>query len=205
MSSTITAAIDRVFRAHSRYTWKRDEDSLFLLLAGLHSLDDKLTADHGRLLSEIPEYRVLKSLRNYFHHESELRSAISIASYAKEPLIVELMFVCLVSCADCAKAVEAESAKYREATSAAFDQVLKIYGDVADINPAIFNCMVKVLEVLQNLGLSGESDEFAMCAESYASDLEQGISPYVSGDIKVLPSAAEDVRACLMRLYRTQS
>ena len=45
----IISAVDRLFRAYDEYTADSSEDTLFLLLTALHSLDDRLGTTKGRL------------------------------------------------------------------------------------------------------------------------------------------------------------
>lgn len=184
----VTPAIDRLFRAYGAYCQAWTEDTLFQVLTALHSLDDRLRDKHGRVLFDIPEYVALKALRNYYHHRGEVEHVLRVKPVDRLVVTTDLLHVCLVSIADCRAAVQATDKKYREAAAEAIERTFKVWGEVVDINPAVFNCVVKVYETLKRLGCRGESEVFEEFERQYDWETAQEHSHYVTGAV-TLPAA----------------
>ncbi|CAG4911231.1 hypothetical protein R70241_03912 [Paraburkholderia saeva] len=51
-----------------RFEGRRDINTLFTYLNNLHSLADKLKESFGCDIKSIPEFKLLRMVRNYFHH-----------------------------------------------------------------------------------------------------------------------------------------
>lgn len=69
--------IDRYFHSQNelvdiRYKEQRDINTLFSFLNNLHSLSDKIKDQFGVKLSENSEFKLLRILRNYFHHVDDI-------------------------------------------------------------------------------------------------------------------------------------
>jgi hypothetical protein len=65
--------IDRYFHSQQelldfRFEGRRDINTLFTYLNNLHSLADKLKELFGCNIKAIPEFKLLRMVRNYFHH-----------------------------------------------------------------------------------------------------------------------------------------
>lgn len=199
MTDNITPAIDRLFRSYMEYIEDTTSDTLFVLLTALHSLDDRIDKTHGRLFFAIPEYVVLKELRNESHHGREVRYVVAVKDIGL-PLTSDLIYVCLVSAADCAAAIERTPLKFRERVREAFTSTTRRYGEVVDINPCIFNCIVRIFEVLRVNGLEGKSAAFAELAGQYQWETVNEHSHYVTGAVRCLPNdvgrVAEWMAAC---------
>ena len=202
-NKNITSAVDRLFRSYDAYTGNASEDTLFALLTALHSLDDRLETTKGRLFFEIPEYVALKALRNHFHHGGEVRYALRVKALAGELSHSDLLHACLIATADCTAAIEGAKDKYREGVRQAFETTAMGYGTVADINPCIFNCVVKIYEKLQGLELAGDSDAFAEFSAQYAWETANGYSHYVSGTILTHPARVSNIPAAMEHLYNS--
>lgn len=70
-----------------------DLDTLHNLLNALHSLNDRLDKAVGRDLHEIEEFVTLKVLRNFAHHQEEVRANVRIVP---TPAQSDLMTMCIV-------------------------------------------------------------------------------------------------------------
>lgn len=197
----ITPAINRLFRSYLEYTQDTSEDTLFLLLTALHSLDDRLKPVHGRLFFEIPEYVTLKALRNHFHHGGELNYVLRVKALGKNFLPVDLLHACLISTVDCVAAIEGAKEKYRNGVLQAFADTTKVYGEVADINPCIFNGIVKIYETLNNLGLAGENAAYEQFEIAYDLETKNGFSHYVTGGVQTHAANAHLVSKKMASLY----
>lgn len=182
----ITPALDRLFRAYGGYLQNTSKDTLFLLLNALHSLDDRLVPEHGRLFFGVPEYLALKALRNLEHHGVEVKYVVSAKDLGEALLSTDLASVCLISVAHRDAAVEGDKKKkqeFREKDREAFENTTLQYGDVLDINPCIFNCVVRMFEILRGLGLESDAEEYSLLVESYEFEEAHGHSHYVSGRV----------------------
>ncbi len=176
---TVEAAINRFFRKYSHLCKCPDEDTLFDYLAALHSLNDKLRKNQFGDLFHSDRFHALKAMRNLFHHQEELIHEIKIIpNQDLPPLSIELMYVCLIDSGLVDKACETKYAEERRVKSA-----FKWYGEVADIQPCLFNCTVEVFEHLQGQGLETQSPEFQEFVNSYRFEEENGYSHYVEGNI----------------------
>lgn len=94
--------IDRYFHSQNelvdiRDKKQRDINTLFSFLNNLHSLSDKIKKQFNVQLSEYPEFKLLRILRNYFHHIGdidELRMFVNIqldvSPYHTEQIIIPL-------------------------------------------------------------------------------------------------------------------
>jgi hypothetical protein len=196
----ITSAVDRLFRAYITYCEKPTEDSLFLLLNALHSLDDKLKDKHGRVLFDIEEYIALKALRNYLHHQGEVENILRMKPIGDLPATADLEMVCLVSTADCVAALAATDKKYKDATEAAMTSVFKFWNSVADINPCVFNCIVRVYEKLLLLGHPGRSVEYHRFKEQYEWESRNRQSHYATGAVGLLPGHIDEYANRMVQL-----
>ncbi len=197
----ITPAIDRLFRSYVDYTQAASEDTLFPLLTALHSLDDRVEAIHDRQFFDIPEYVALKALRNHFHHGGEVKYALKVKALGRVGLNSDLLHVCLVSDKDCAAAIKGAGKKYQEKTMHAFAQTTRVYGSVVDINPCIFNAVVKIYEKLDSLGYSGVGEAFDLFENQYAWETRNGHSHYVSGSIQTHAANVGMIPALMEGLY----
>ena len=77
MDATI-AACKRFFRLYHKHCVSPDPDTLFNLLNGIHSLNDKLNSSRKENFFKCSEFIALKALRNLFHHQEELINALRI-------------------------------------------------------------------------------------------------------------------------------
>lgn len=202
-SSTL-AATDRLFREYIEYLQNKSKDTLFRLLNALHSLADRLKTDHGQLFISIPEYLALKALRNHEHHGAEIKYVVREKSLGIGPFQTDVLFVCLISAADRNAAIEGDSKKkssFRDSDRSAFENSTINYADVVDINPCIFNCIVRIFEVLRNKGLGSTSEEFLLIQDSYEFEERNGHSHFVTGRIACHPCQVNGVIDWMRRTY----
>lgn len=197
----ITPAIDRLFSYYLNYVESASEDTLFPLLASLHSLDDKLAAVHGHQFFDIPEYLVLKALRNHFHHAEEVQYVLKVKSFKGTCFYTDLAQVCLVSGKDCVAAIEGVNKKHQPGTLHAFESTTRIYGNVVDINPCIFNVLVKIHEKLKALGAFGVSPAFRKFDDQYQWESANGHPHYVTGNIFAHLADKDELTNAMELLY----
>lgn len=174
-----------MFRDYVRHCQEPDEDTLFHFLNSLHSFNDKLGSYKKRGLLDSANFVGLKALRNLFHHEVELLSKVTIVTEFVQPIAVELLRVCLVDrllVERAAVAEAAQAAKYkREPANVA--GAFKWYGEITDIEPAIFNVVVDAYEAIKELDISPSSEAFEMFEAGYENEEEKGLDHRVTGDI----------------------
>ncbi len=181
----VTPAIDRLFRAYDEYLDESGPDTLVNLLTALHSLDEKIKGDGEYQLFHIPEYLVLKALRNHIVHTGEVPHVVTAKAPFGVPFITDLLFACLVSLEDCnAALVGIDNRERRAKAEEAFKQTTLVYKDkLVDLNPSIFNCVVKVYEKLCALELGGSGASYSKFVNQYVWETENGYSHYVSGGV----------------------
>jgi hypothetical protein len=200
----LTPAIDRMFRSYYAYCESWTVDSLFNLLTSLHSLDDKLNHRFGRVMFDIPEYIALKAIRNHFHHMGEVQNVLRIKNLDDVAVPTDLIHACLVSEDSCREALKGVASKYRVKTEEAFCEVFKVWGRVIDINPCVFNCVVKVFILLSDRDLKGDSKEYYEFVESFDFEIENGYSHFVTGGFSVHPANVDKLIIAMEQLYGEQ-
>ena len=178
-------AAGRFFRAYEKYCCFQDSDSLFNFFNSMHSLNDRLKqAADGNLL-DIEEYVALKALRNFAHHQDEVRSRFKIIPNSA---ISDLAVVCIVRRDQVELTIKevkgGRSGKTREACEAHFHW----YGEAVNINPCIFNLVVRVYETLRELGVKPPEEAVSTFRDSYEFEEQQGHSHYVDGRIATSPA-----------------
>lgn len=191
---TLQAATDRLFRDYYAHCQRADEDTLFHLFNSLHSFSDKLPRDRRDTFFGSPSFVSLKALRNFFHHEAELLSSISVVSDFDPTLSVELMRVCLIERALIERAAEEAAKRSKKGKRPPSVEVaLNWYGDVADIEPAVFNVMVDAYEVIKGLDIAPASPAFRLYEESYEDEARRGIEHRLQGRIGCHAGAVNEV------------
>ncbi|NQE51879.1 hypothetical protein [Herbaspirillum rubrisubalbicans] len=175
-------AIERFFRKLDIHAQENTLDSLFDLLNALHSMNDKMNGEYRANLFDIPEFLIMKALRNYYQHQDEVGSEIRFFHHDEAPIISSLMTMCLIERTSLRKAVEAEDIKGdRDAKIEAMEKALSWYGAVVDINPCLFNLGVHVCMKVENLGIDDSlTDEtFTEFYGGYVSDKNSGVNIFV--------------------------
>jgi hypothetical protein len=192
---TLQAATDRLFRDYYAHCRRADEDTLFHLLNALHSFSDKLPRARRDLLFGSPSFIGLKALRNLFHHEAELLDNISVISDFEPTLSVELMRVCLIErvLIERAAAAATKQATRQKRSPPAVEAAFNWYGDVADIEPAIFNVMVDVYEGVRSIEIVPTSRAFRLFEQSYVDEARRGIEHRLQGRISCHAANAGEV------------
>lgn len=69
--------VDRFFHSSCeltdfRKTGERDINTLFSFLNNLHSLQDRVREQFGKTISQHPEFKLLRIIRNYHHHVGDV-------------------------------------------------------------------------------------------------------------------------------------
>lgn len=195
----VTEAADRLFKAYEGQCVAPDASTLFYTLTALHSLNDRLKATGRTDFHGFDEFVALKAVRNFAHHHDEVRSNVRIV---RSPLFSDLMFLCLVRRDQVDQAIATtKPEKWVESTRLACQKVFHWYGPAVNINPALFNLMVRIYEALDAQNLIPESDPVAAFTAAYkreaASSLSHFIDGRLSGHAAQITSALTDLVADL--------
>ena len=189
----IRFAGERFFRLYHKHCVSPDEDTLFNLLEAIHSLNDKLQKATSDNFFDCHEFTVLKALRNFFHHESELINEVRSISVANLPISTDLMFLCLVPTNLVLQSIDQLDKKRRMQEEAIIRSTVKWYGNVANINPCLFNFAVHAFVKLRAMNFKIEGDEYAEFERSYQFEEDEGHSHFVTGDINCHAGNVEKV------------
>lgn len=182
MNDLQTAAA-RFFRYYEAHCLTPNSDTLFNFLNALHSLNDRMKKTAKENFFGSDEFVALKALRNLYHHQEELLNEVRVIPILPEmPIQSDLLTMCLIPKDGVERAVKGEK---RQGNRSRIKPPLKFYGDVANINPAIFNFAVIVFEKLRSLSVLATVNDEAWnnFAGSYDSETANGHSHFVSGDI----------------------
>lgn len=178
-----SAAAERLMRAYHSHCTAPDLDTLFRLLEAIHSANDRIQKAAGIDFIDVNEFLALKCLRNFFHHHDELRHTVRVVPVLGLPVITDLMFMCLVPRNLIEDAVDQAPPRFRDQTRAACEGAFHWYGKVVNINPCLFNFVVRAYERLEGakVRISGvEADDFR---RSYQFEADSGHSHFVDGQI----------------------
>ncbi|WP_237050916.1 hypothetical protein [Microvirga ossetica] len=135
-------AAKRFFRLYRLHCVDPNRDTLFSVLEAAHSLNDRLKIAHNVDFFDLQEFSALKCLRNFFHHNEELRHVVRVVPAGSYPVITDLMILCLVPSDIVESAVNETRGRHKEEARQACGAVFHWYGPVVNINPALFNFVV---------------------------------------------------------------
>ncbi len=199
--ANVGAASERFFRLYHAHCVSPSRDTLFSLLEAAHSLNDRLKVGAAADFFDVQEFTALKCLRNYFHHQQELRHVVRLVPIGGYPIATDLMTLCLVPRDTVVAAIEATK-RFQEETRQACQQMFHWYGPVVNINPALFNFVVAAYERLRDRGvpLTGEAvEEFEV---SYGYEEENDHPHVVDGR---LATSAGSIDALLTDIIKSTS
>ncbi|PIK71363.1 hypothetical protein CS379_19730 [Methylobacterium frigidaeris] len=184
---SLDRAADRFFRSYHAHCTRPDEDTLFNLLAAMHSLNDRMRAACSTRLFGSRSFIGLKALRNLFHHEVELIHEVRIIPVSKlPPVSMDLMSVCLVGRDLIERAAGSKD-------PAAVMNAFRWYGGIADVEPAIFNMAVDAFEALRVAGAHPSSDAYRVFEAQYDAEEDEGRPHHVTGEIRCRAGDVEEV------------
>ncbi len=184
------AAAGRLFRACERHCQSPSPDSLFETLTAIHSLNDRLKKAVSRDLHEFEEFIALKVHRNFAHHEDEARANVRVIP---APAHSDLLFICIVRGDQVVRAIENVDKKWRDASRAACETQFHWYGDAVNINPSLFNLMVRTYEMLLAVEVPPPEEDISSFERSYRFEEEQGHSHYVDGRLTGHAAALDSI------------
>jgi hypothetical protein len=190
----VIPASERVFRVYHLHCVSPSLDTLFNLLNAIHSLNDKLGKAELGGFFDIEEFIALKALRNLFHHQEELINELRIIpTQSIPPITTDLLYLCLIPTKLVEEAISEIPKKYRADEELVIKSILGWYGEVVNINPCIFNFMVKVYEHLVGKGVELSGKEFLEFADSYDFETKNGHKHFITGVIGCHASSVEEV------------
>ena len=187
-------AAGRLFRSYERHCLEPGPDTLFEVLTAIHSLNDRLKKATGRDLHEIEGFVALKVLRNFAHHEEEVHANVR---FIPVPAYSDLLLMCIVRRDQVERAIENVDKRWREGSRSACEAEFHWYGDAININPCLFNLVVRIYEMLLSIDVSPPEEDIASFKASYAYEEEEGHAHYVDGHF-TLNSA--DINAVLSQV-----
>lgn len=171
-------AVGRLFRTYDRHCQASTLDSLFETLTALHSLNDRLRGADCPDLHQFEEFVALKVLRNFAHHEDELHANVRVTP---TPAISDLLFMCLVRHDQVTRAIENVSKKWIAPSRTACENCFHWYGEAVNINPCLFNLMVRIYEMVLSEELEPPATDIASFRTSYEFEEEGGHEHFVDG------------------------
>jgi hypothetical protein len=191
-ASNTSNAIDQVFAAYRGYGTTPDTTTLLALLAELQMLDEVLAVKANKLTGlAFPEYHALKALLNHAKCVGDARDVVRLRSLRGVPVKSDIDQACLVSRGDCHAAVQRVAAHNRIRAKRAVFTAFRQWGPVLDLNPAVFNCMVRVFELVRSLGLQGAGTAYQAFEETYARRAEQDLPHFVTGIVAAQKESEE--------------
>lgn len=182
----------RLFRAYEQQCIAPTHDTLFSVLAAMHSLNDRLAKTVGRDFHDFQEFIALKALRNLTHHAEEVRANVALVP---APGLSELAFLCVLRRDQVERAIEGTALKWRDQTRAACENKFHWYGPAVNINPCVYNFMVHAYEMLERDGIQIPEDAIAGFEEAYVTENELGRDHFVDGRITAKTSELEKILA----------
>lgn len=184
MAVIIEPVAGRLFDIYYQYTAQADLVALQSLTEEAYKLHERLSksSPKNKGLFEIDEFLLLKALRNYSVHKDEFQGkAYSVNQQFAQKHRLELGRVCLIDKKVVRLAINAEPTLAFEEQSkvAKINQQLVDFGEFYNVEPVIFNFMVKVYEKLTSLKLSIPGTGFAEIDTSYKNEDYHNYPHYV--------------------------
>jgi len=176
----VAEAASRLFRAYSRFCKDPDPDALFNTLSAMHSLNDRLKRATHDDFHKFEQFLALKVLRNLTHHVEEVRANVRLLPM---PGFSDLAVLCIVRRDQVERAIVGVNEKWQGTTRAACERMLHWYGPAVNINPCLFNFMVRAYEMLEKENLTPGDDSIEAFRESYQFEEVNGHSHFVDGRI----------------------
>ncbi|RUX51498.1 hypothetical protein EOA33_06100 [Mesorhizobium sp. M4A.F.Ca.ET.050.02.1.1] len=188
----VGAASERFFRLYHTHCVSPNRDTLFSLLEAGHSLNDRLKVGADLDFFDVQEFAALKCLRNYFHHQQELRHVVSLIPIGSYPIVADLMTLCLVPRDIVVAAIET-TRRYQEETRQACQRMFHWYGSVVNINPALFNFVVAAYERLKICGVPLAGEAIEDFEASYHYEKEHNLPHAVDGRLATSAGNIDDL------------
>jgi hypothetical protein len=186
-------AAERFFRLYLAHCTAATQDTLFSLLEAGHSLNDRLKTGANLDFFDLPEFTALKCLRNYFHHQQELRHVVRVIPITNYPIVTDLAVLYLVPGNIVDAAIKGTPARHLEAVQEACRKVFHWYGSVVNINPSLFNFVVSAYERLNSAGVTLSGSAFKEFEASYRFEEENGFSHFVDGTLSTLAGSVSEL------------
>ncbi|WP_280591199.1 YecA family protein [Vibrio splendidus] len=172
ITSTIEPCAARLFNIYYKHTQSSDLESLQYLVEEAYKLHERLRKNPKSKLGlfKLDEFLLLKTLRNYSVHQDEFvgKSYYLDRSFAQK-MKLDLLRVCLVKKSTINLAINHEpNLEHGEENKVArIKAQLVDFGDHYNIEPVIFNFMVKVYEMLKSLRFAIHGAGFEDIEKSY--------------------------------------
>ena len=189
-NNSAQAAAGRLFRVYERHCQNPSPDTLFEALTAIHSLNDRLKKATGRDLHEIEEFIALKVLRNFAHHEEEVHANVRVIPV---PAYSDLLFMCIVRRDQVERAIENVDKRWRNGSRTACEVQFHWYGEAVNINPCLFNLVVRIYEMLLVFEVRLSEEDVASIKASYEFEEAEGHSHYVDGRLTANVAELDDV------------
>ncbi|MBN9602080.1 MAG: hypothetical protein J0G33_04035 [Afipia felis] len=191
--ANVSLAAERFFRLYLAHCTAPSRDTLFSLLESGHSLNDRMKTETNLNFFDFPEFTALKCLRNYFHHQQELRYVVRLIPIGDYPIVTDLAVLCLVPGKTVDAAIEETPARHLKAVQEACLKVFHRYGSVVNINPSLFNFVVSAYERLNSTGVTLSGSAFEKFEASYRYEEENEVSHFVDGTLSTLAGSVSQL------------
>ena len=181
----IEPAAGRLFDIYYQYTAKSDLTALQSHTEEAYKLHErlrKLPAKNNGLF-DLDEFLLLKALRNYsVHRDDFLGKAYAVDRQFAQQNKLDLLRVCLIEKKTVRLAINAEPILHsgEQEKIAKIQSQLVDFGEYFNIEPIIFNFMVKVYEKLVALKLNIPGAGFTEIHTSYKNEIYHNYPHYVS-------------------------
>lgn len=200
--ANVGAASERFFRLYHAHCVSPSRDTLFSLLEAAHSLNDRLKVGAAADFFDVQEFAALKCLRNYFHHQQELRHVVRLIPIGGYPIATDLMTLCLVPRDTVVAAIEATK-RFQDETRQACQQMFHWYGPVVNINPALFNFVVAAYERLRDRGVRLTGEAVEAFEVSYGYEEENDLPHVVDGRLATSAGSIDELLTDIIRSTST--
>jgi len=124
------------------------------------------------------EFIALKVLRNFAHHEEEVLANVRVIPV---PAYSDLLGMCIVRRDQVERAIENVKEKWRDGSRTACEAQFHWYGEAVNINPCLFNLVVRIYELLLTIKVFPPEEDVASIQVSYEFEEAEGHSHYVDG------------------------
>jgi len=198
-------ASERMFRFYATHCDDPNKDTLFSLLEAVHSLHDKFKSVVKQDFHGINEFLALKSLRNYFHHQEELLHEVKVIPIKDYPIITDLVIMCIVPRTIIDGAIDSTKKMFQGDARKACEDVFHWYGAVVNINPSLFNLVVKIYQQLREAGVPFTGEAVSLFEDSYNYEVENGHSHFIDGRLSTYAGNIDELLSDIISAHTPQN
>lgn len=189
MNKITENSIKKTFQSYFKFTKNPDGKKMIDFLNEIYNLNENLINDFSireskkeKGLMKYKEFIILKYLKSEFNNNENEFKNLFIIPTLKTKSISELSHLCIVEKKNIISAIDKVSIKFKNKKEDVIKS-LTSYNEFIDINPFIFNLMVRIYQYCRKNKLKININEYKEFTKSYDFETQNNISHFVSSHL----------------------